>query len=235
MQIELDTKSASNLTKALQRYEKVLKKDTPYIMARAGVMLCRSLSAKKAVKIAPKRRKVIKITEKNASKHGLSKEQQYALQSKQFAPYGVKVWRNGKQEYVPIEAKHTRLAIRTVKATGQVLIKNLDTGEMVPENRVHEIDHRSENGANNAPITFIRRSGLAQKSWWWGKRYNAKGTGYAFGIATVQIERPEAGHVFKITNKLGYITDTFKRPLSASINAASRNIHREIKNKLKKM
>jgi hypothetical protein len=147
-------------------------------------------SAGKLTPVAPKMRKVVPNPIKGSS-----------------IKWGFYSYSTGQKKFIPIFTLQDASWIVPMKSatTGELLFKNMKTGEVRRSRRQLAINSDSKEGAKKDPRLRIKNSGLAKRSWMW----NIKGFHDRKQIPGVQdvqtiLGANECGLL--LTNRLSYMT-----------------------------
>lgn len=223
------------LMAAVNRAMTELNKDAKKAISWGGAYLCDSLRA--STKVAPKRRKVFKTTADKVftdSKKISKSDRLLVREMAEYAPYGVYLWRRGKQEFWPINKsmKPRTIAFKSC-TTGRML------GRIAGTNEVHRIESFAANKKDmkTHPLVIIEHSGLAKKAWQIAKAKVVSG-GYGFAMrvkrAVVSVTWSGGKNDSQVTiaDRLGYALDAFKSDGKQTVDTAFKRAADRINNRI---
>ena len=213
----------------LARAEKELGKSAKQALQWGAINVAKSIGA--STNVAPKKRKVIKATPAilGMDTAGMSKAEKAAIrQDIKTAPYGVMMYdRTGKQVFRRIDRLNVQLSIFKSKTTGEMLGRNVKTGQV---HKLSSWNQTNKEAVKNASsLVSIRYAGLCKKMWSWLSK-TARHSGSNKGLADVRWH--SSGWAVQIRNLLKYAGDAFGgkglQPVETAMRRASDSIARKI-------
>ena len=212
----------ARFAKLISRAQNELGKSPFDAVNWAGYFITRSMAA--ATKVAPKLRRIVANPDFKQAKASVKRKMK---NDPNFARYGVFAY-NKKDEktFVPIiEPEYRRMFTFTSKTTGEILIKDLNTGE------VHRLQGKSKAeqitpGISKDKRRIITRSGLAKKAWTWARGNTRKGGSTSIDGAksamAISWSGGKSNPTLKIYDNLHYASDAFKKGESGVENVMSK-------------
>lgn len=207
LSFEVSRKDTERFAEVMQRAQDELGVTPKNAITWAGYFVSKSLGA--ASKKAPKLRKI--VVNPDAKGKGAKKR----MRDPSFVKYGVFTYDgNGEKTFVPIsEPQYKGLITFASRTTGQMLIKDMATGE------VHRLQGSSKAeqvtpGISRDKRRIIKRSGLLKDSWKWAGKMTRKGGSASIMGAQDSVNVKWTGQRFAPTltlaNNLRYAADGLK-------------------------
>lgn len=199
---QIDRAQMQDLFDGIKRAEKELGKSNKDALSWAAFSVMSSLGA--ACKVSDKRRKIVENPDKSY------------LTDARKAPLGVMKYKRGKQVFSPIRSGGEYGQAFKYLDRGGVLVK---ISEGVWERFTNaEIKQFAEKDIRiqNHPKTFIKRSGLAKKSWTKLSKYlRHGGVLRESGVNASSVRWTLGDSQIEIKNRLGYIVDAMYGGINA--------------------
>jgi len=230
--LEFPQRDVARLMSAMNKAAMLLNKDARDVIAWAGAMVSRSLSA--STRIAPKLRPIVKNPNADAGR------------DLRRAAYGMEAYRKGKKVFVPLAGTQFIRRFQGVivdvviryrdKKTSQIIDWNRNTGERRVWRGMPEGDEMSARTVMNDPRRVIRRRGLAQKAWRGLVKFTRRGGRVAVGdVGRAAVARWAGGKAnpeLHLDNALKYAGAAFRTgddwPVDGAVQRAARAMEHEI-------